>query len=361
MLSAEPPMPRLVLATTIRGEMTADAERQSRLGHAAAWVASALERVPKWVKRVVQLLAAIAIVVLVVQHGRPVLAGLDRIAHVRGWILLAAVLAEAASCLAFALASRQLLRRDGLAVRLKTLLRLTLAGAAMSSSLPAGDAASSAYWVRELGRKGVDHGRAGVLLARSLILNVLTLGMLLVVGAIVVGRSGPLGGERTLVIAAGGGVIVAAALLGPPLVRFLRRRFPSVLAPVEGHLAGVTEGVIVIVALELLFWGFDFGAFTLAMQSEGVASAAAPALVIYCLGQFAGAVPLLPGGAGTVDATLLISFRAFGFRGASVVAGVLLYRIISTWAFVPIGWVAVLFGQRRRGATPRSARFESPI
>src|SRR5262249_54066869 len=52
-------------------------------------------------------------------------------------------------------------------------------------------------------------------------------------------------------------------------------------------------------------------------------------------------LPLLPGGGGTVEVSLMLGFAAFGQSSGKVVAGVLLFRLISCWGLVPIGWLAV--------------------
>jgi len=95
-------------------------------------------------------------------------------------------------------------------------------------------------------------------------------------------------------------------------------------------------------SLAALYWALDCAALGLALDSVHVATRPEALLLTYCLAQIAAAVPLLPGGAGTVEATLLVGFRAFGYSGVAVIGGVLLYRLISTWGIVPLGWGTVL-------------------
>ena len=60
-------------------------------------------------------------------------------------------------------------------------------------------------------------------------------------------------------------------------------------------------------------------------------------VVAYSLGQLVSAIPILPGGGGTIEATMSAGLVLAGGTGA-VIAAVLLYRIVSAWALVPLGW-----------------------
>ena len=60
-------------------------------------------------------------------------------------------------------------------------------------------------------------------------------------------------------------------------------------------------------------------------------------VVAYPLGQLVSAIPILPGG-DTIEATMSAGLVLAGGTGAAVIAAVLLYRIVSAWALVPLGW-----------------------
>ena len=57
-------------------------------------------------------------------------------------------------------------------------------------------------------------------------------------------------------------------------------------------------------------------------------------IATYAIAQIVAVIPLLPGGGGTVEASLVLGFAAFGHTSGSVVAGVVLYRLISNWGLV---------------------------
>src|SRR3954466_6819565 len=61
-------------------------------------------------------------------------------------------------------------------------------------------------------------------------------------------------------------------------------------------------------------------------------------VVAYTVGQLVSVIPILPGGGGTIEATMSAGLVLAGGAGAAVIAAVLLYRIVSAWALVPLGW-----------------------
>ena len=60
----------------------------------------------------------------------------------------------------------------------------------------------------------------------------------------------------------------------------------------------------------------------------------------YGAGQLAANLPITPGGLGVVEGSLMIALVAYGGGQVSTVAAVLLYRIVSFWGFLPVGWLA---------------------
>jgi uncharacterized membrane protein YbhN (UPF0104 family) len=71
--------------------------------------------------------------------------------------------------------------------------------------------------------------------------------------------------------------------------------------------------------------------------------------------QIAENLPITPGGIGVVEGTLSLLLVAYGMPTDTAVAAVLLYRIISFWVLVPVGWLTagglVVVQRRRSGET----------
>ena len=63
-------------------------------------------------------------------------------------------------------------------------------------------------------------------------------------------------------------------------------------------------------------------------------------LVAYGAAQVVSNVPITPGGLGVVEGSLTVALVAFGGSTVQTVAAVLLYRIISFWLTMPIGFIA---------------------
>jgi putative heme transporter len=79
-------------------------------------------------------------------------------------------------------------------------------------------------------------------------------------------------------------------------------------------------------------------------------------LVIYGFTQISASLPITPGGLGIVEASMAALLVAYGTPSTTALAVVLLYRIVSFWGLVPIGW-AVWFGLEiaNRGGIRRRA------
>ena len=257
-----------------------------------------------------------------------------------GW-LFAAVLAQTASLIAYALIVRVSLRVGAVTARLRTLVRATLGGIAMSASIPGGGVASAAYWYRQLRQEGADAGLAAFAMVGSMLAGVLSLAALLVLGVMIAGGEGPLGGARIPLFACLGATLCLAAISGRTVARVLCSRVPRLR---EVNSVGRRD-ITVIAGLALANWLLDCVSLCAALSAVHVRVAPQSILLTYALAQLVASVPLLPGGAGTVEATLVVTFMAFGHTSGNLVSGVLLYRLLACWGLVPVGWIAVLAGR----------------
>jgi uncharacterized membrane protein YbhN (UPF0104 family) len=82
----------------------------------------------------------------------------------------------------------------------------------------------------------------------------------------------------------------------------------------------------------------------------------------YGAGQLAANLPFTPGGLGVVEGSITIALVAFGGSQNSTVDAVLMYRVISFWLVLVVGWVlwAQLAYQVRKGRWSRQA-LQAPI
>ncbi|WP_412516903.1 flippase-like domain-containing protein [Actinomadura madurae] len=272
-----------------------------------------------------------------------------------GW-LTAVVLAVAGSMGAFARLQRRLLRIGGLRMTLRRAFAITYAGNALSTTLPAGPAVSVVYTFRQFRRGG-----ASARLATAVILagGVITTTAYSLIGLLAL-LSDPHARRFALLALA---VPAAPTVLLVPALRWgrfrvlvtapLRRVHRAALAhpriaPHAERLAGVRDVLrptrgdwAALIALALLNWVFDILALLSAAHAVGVAVDPNGVALAYFAAQAAGSMlPLLPGGLGAIEGSMAASLVAFGATLSPAAAAVGLYRLVSYWAVVAVGWIA---------------------
>ncbi len=100
-------------------------------------------------------------------------------------------------------------------------------------------------------------------------------------------------------------------------------------------------------------WILDCGCLALSFVALGVGVPWKGLLLAYGAAQLAANLPITPGGLGVVEGSLTIALAAFGGSETSTVAVVLLYRILSFWIVLPVGWAtwaALAWSDRRAGS-----------
>jgi uncharacterized protein (TIRG00374 family) len=96
-------------------------------------------------------------------------------------------------------------------------------------------------------------------------------------------------------------------------------------------------------------WLFDCGCLVAAFGAVGAPVPWRGILIAYGAGQLAANLPITPGGLGVVEGSITIALVAYGGAEATTVAAVLLYRLLSFWVQLPIGWgTAVILEVHRR-------------
>jgi uncharacterized membrane protein YbhN (UPF0104 family) len=111
-------------------------------------------------------------------------------------------------------------------------------------------------------------------------------------------------------------------------------------------------------SLQVVSWLGEFVALIAAVAAMGGGTPADLAswgrlLAIYGTCQLAGAVPIVPGGAGQVEAALVVGLTASGTDASTALAASVAFRLMSHWLVVPIGWVCVALLRRTGADVPR--------
>jgi uncharacterized protein (TIRG00374 family) len=115
------------------------------------------------------------------------------------------------------------------------------------------------------------------------------------------------------------------------------------------------RGLAAVAGWGLANWILDCGCLALCFLAVGAGVPWKGLLLAYGAGQLAANLPITPGGLGVVEGSLTIAIEAFGGSKGSTVAVVLLYRILSFWIELPVGWAtwgALVWSDRRSGSLP---------
>ncbi len=279
--------------------------------------------------------------------------------------LAVGVVTSILSIVLFAAVRDALLGAGGAHMGLGRATAASFASGAIAATVPAGGAIATAYMVQRYREAGADGGLAGWTTVATGVVAPSVLVFMTLGGFAIAGE-----GSATVLLPSA----VALVLLGG---FFWVTRNPQVLhRPVEAIVrwwqrlrrrrdadSGAAAAAFVdqfgtvratparwaaVWALQVLSWSGEFVALVAAVLAVGGTVPWGSVLAIYGTCQLAGAIPLIPGGAGQVEAALVIGLTAAGMDTSTALATSLIFRLMSHWLVVPIGWVA--FGLLRRGA-----------
>jgi len=316
---------------------------------------------------VVRIALVIASLFLAVHLVIPQVAGLEatgrRLAQGSWWLLGVALVLETVSFAAYGELARTILIAGGTRVGRWVMQEVSVVGASLGKTLPAGSPASTAVMVRTLIGRGVPGPAALAGLAAAGVLSSAVLGVLLVPSSVASFASGE-GVGLALGAAGGGAVVIAVAGLIPVAVRSPDRVAGWVGRAVGGAArgplgrwvdpdevaAGVATGLrslqglatdrralAVAVGWAALNWLADLAVLMTLAASFGVGAAVLSAPVVYVIGQLAAAVPLTPGGVGIVETVMIGMLTTAGSSAAAATAAVLGWRLVSHWLPILVG------------------------
>lgn len=323
-------------------------------------------------------IGAVAIAVWVLSSHTDELSGITTVFdHLNWWWIPGAVVAEALSFASFTMMEYQLLTTSG-GVRPPTfpLFRMTVGSQALTNSLPAGNAVAAVYGFRWFRRFGADDTLAVWALIGTYIAAIVSLSLLATAGLAVATDEGASLDLIPVLI----GVLVIAVAVGAMFVyerplllvltwslrasrAILRRPRGDTTEQVNRILRRVTSvrlswrRVISVVAWGTANWLFDCGCFALMFPAIGAPIPWKGLLLAYGAGQLAAALPITPGGLGAVEGSITIALVAFGGAHVATVDAVLLYRLVSFWLVLAVGWLLIgeLALEVRRGRWDRHA------
>ena len=334
--------------------------RRARRGWARAW---------PWVKYLGGLaLGALALWALAGRRSE--LSGATTyLAHLRVWWVVLAALSEAGSLVAFGIIQKRALAAGAVHVSTRRLTAITAASTAIANSMPAGPLVASVFAYRQYRRQGASEALAGWTLAAVFVVASVSLALFASIGVAVAGAEGA-GLDLVGVTVA---VLVGALAMGAvflqrralawsvrAVIRVLRKVVHWPRGELAAHVDDVVRRLTVVTlgvrqVVSLVWWGFanwllDCACLAMAFLAVGVSIPWRGLLLAYGAGQLAVNLPITPGGLGVVEGSLTIALVAFGGAEASTVATVFLYRLLSFWLELPLGWTTwgiLVFANRR--------------
>ncbi len=145
-------------------------------------------------------------------------------------------------------------------------------------------------------------------------------------------------------------VLILAAIAMPPGRRLLRARLTPALGQVLPRLLDLAQnprklaegvgGALALTAFYVLCLAACVRALGGSVPLVGVA-------VVYLTGSAIGSAAPTPGGLGAIEVALSAGLTAAGLPSATALGAVLLFRLLTFWLPVPVGWIAFSLLERR--------------
>ena len=302
--------------------------------------------------------------------------------HLHWHWLFISVAAECGSIVALSWLQQRLLRVGDVPVRVRDLLPVTAASNAVAQSLPAGALFAEGYAFRQYQRLGAGSvlGVWAELSAGSLASAALA--AVAVAGAVVVGTGLRLQLLPGLAFVLAGALVASALFRRAPLLskliegvmRFSERLLPASLCRLLRSAQESTREMAkfspswglwgACLAAAILNWALDAVVLVMGLLTVGGPVPWRGVLLCYAAAQLLVELPITPGGLGLVEGGLVEVLTRFHVPVSRATAGTLMYRAVSYWLLLLMGWVAVLWltaRNRRADRADRAAQALGPV
>ncbi len=319
----------------------------------------------------------LALALWALSSHRDELAGLTTVLkNLKWWWILPALVCEAASFICFAGLQNEFLQSGGLKAPRGPLLKMTVATQAIANSLPGGNAVATVYGFRWYRRFGADDTLAAWSLVGTVVASAVTLSLLATAGLALATSEGATLDLIPVIV----GVFLVTVAIGAlfiyerPLVTVLSwsvHASRKLVGRPRGDTAAEIDRIVHWVTTirlgwrqirNIVLWGtgnwiFDCACFAMMFLAVDSTIPWKGLLLAYGAGQLAATLPFTPGGLGVVEGSITIALVAFGGAQDATVDAVLMYRVISFWLVLLVGWGlwGQLAYQARKGRWSRFA------
>ncbi|HZQ87658.1 MAG TPA: lysylphosphatidylglycerol synthase transmembrane domain-containing protein [Acidimicrobiales bacterium] len=347
-----PLLQRVALQRTTRAALKAHpgllAELRQRLADAGRVVEPEpvrLERVS--VRSVLSLVAAVAATYLLLTEVTTV--DLGTVLRKVDWSWAVAALALSAATYVIAAANLLAFVRERLNAARTVLAQA--ASAFVALVMPSGTGSMSVN-ILYLERSGVPPSGAVASVGASQVVAFALHAVLLVVFSVIAGRGGlsfSLPSWAWYVLVSLGALALAVVAL-PQGRGLLRARLAPILSQMGPRLLEIVQRPLRLaegIGSALALSGTYILCLVACVHAVGGSAGFATIAVVYLTGSALGSVVPTPGGIGTVEAAMTAALTAAGLHSATALTAVLLFRLVTLWLPVPVGWVAFKVLERR--------------
>ncbi len=329
--------------------------------------------------RVLALVVVAAVVVAVLWGNIPSPADIwDALLNANFWWILAAAALQMVSLGMFARQQRRLLKAFGVRMSIARAEAITYGSSAITNSLPAGGAVSAGWSFQQYRARGASSATAATVMVLSGVLSIAALLGLYGIGALAAAWTQLIKlAEDHPVGAMSIGITVLAVLVvlirlvadrkeidldapTPKLDRYEKEhaRIGAALRQVVTTLRQARRVSFLDWNLALgttaAKWLLDAGCLWASCEAFGISIDVFKLSALYLGIQLVRQVPLTPGGIGVIEVALLAGLVSAGAPEGPAAAAVLVYRMLSAWLIIPIGYLVMALmarWDRRHAAT----------
>jgi uncharacterized membrane protein YbhN (UPF0104 family) len=307
-------------------------------------------------------MAAVALLALAVLAERPLLGeSIHSFTHLQYLPLFWAVVAEIGSMISLALLERRILMLAGHRLSVGRAVAIAYASNAMAQSLPiVGSGAATAFTYRRMVSHGAEPTLAGWTLTLAGIASNIAFVVILSVGGLI-------SGETIAMVAGGIGLVLSAVVVAVGVVAVRRApvrervgraaiwvlsRVQRVIHRPAGDAAGIVGATMAdltafhphrrdalhVVGSAFRNWAFDLLCLAFSIKAAGAHVPWWGIVLAWAAGSGGASLNLTPGGLGVVEVALTGALVALRVPSTQALTAVLVYRGITFWLAIVIGW-----------------------
>ena len=307
-------------------------------------------------------MAAVALLAVAVLAERPLLGeSINSFTHLQYLPLFWAVVAEIGSMISLALLERRILILAGHRLSIGRAVAIAYASNAMAQSLPiVGSGAATAFTYRRMVSHGAEPTLAGWTLTLAGIASNIAFVVILSVGGLV-------SGETIAMVAGGIGLVLSAAAVAVGVLAVRRAtvrervgraaiwvlsRVQRVIHRPAGEAAGIVGATMAdltafhlhrrdglhVVGSAFRNWAFDLLCLAFSIKAAGADVPWWGIVLAWAVGSGGALLNLTPGGLGVVVVALTGALVALRVPSTQALTAVLVYRGITFWLAIVIGW-----------------------